>query len=94
MTLNAQCARFFGKEKEIIHDAHNNKMYIKKITQKKDISNLPNPDTTLAILLGGAIKSDIGEHLYSATNVLTVEELQDIDCVFHNLSALIIEGRK
>ena len=93
MTPNAQYARFFGKEKEVIYDTHNNRMYIKKISEKKDIANLPNPDTTLAVLLGGAIKSDMGEHLYSATNVLTIEELQDIDCVFHNLSALIIERR-
>ena len=86
--------RFFGKENDIIHDAHNNKMYIKKISEKKDILNLPNPDTTLAVLLGGSIKSEIGEHLYSTTNVLTVEELQDLECIFHNLSALIIEGRQ
>lgn len=94
MTPNTNYARFFGKEDKMIRDPHNNKMYIKKIVSKKDISNLRNPDTTLAILLGGAIKSEIGEHLYSATNVLTVEELQDLDCKFENLSALIIEGRK
>ena len=69
-------------------------MYIKKIGSKKDIINLRDPDTILAVLLGGAIKSETGEHLYSATNVLTVEELQDLDCICHNLSALIIEGRK
>ncbi len=94
MRPDIKYARFFDKENEIIRDAHNNKMYIKKIKGRKDITNLPNPDTTLAVLLGGAIKSEIGENLYSATNVLTVEELCDIDCVFHNLSALIIEGRK
>ncbi len=94
MSSNVQYARFFGKEKEIIRDTHNNKMYIKKVKSKKDLKNLPNPDTTLAVLLGGAIKSEIGEHLYSATNVLTVEELRDIDCIFDNLSVLIIEGRK
>lgn len=94
MRPDVQYARFFGKENEIIRDTHNNKMYIKKINSKKDIVNLRNPDTTLAILLGGTIKSEMGEHLYSATNVLTVEELQDLDCIFHNLSALIIEGRK
>ncbi len=94
MSTDTQYARFFGKEDSAIHDAHNNKMYIKKINGKKDILNLPNPDTTLAVLLGGVIRSDIGEHLYSAPNVLTVEELQDLDCVFDNLSALIIERRK
>ena len=94
MRPDVQYARFFGKEKEIIRDAHNNKMYIKTIRSRNDLANMVNPDTTLAILLGGAIKSEIGEHLYSATNVLTVEELQDLDCIFHNLSAFIIEGRK
>ena len=94
MVPNAEYARFFGKEDQIIHDAHNNRMYINKIVGKKDISNIPNPDTTLAVIMGGAIKSTLGEHLYSAPNILTVEELQDLDCVFDNLSALIIERRK
>lgn len=94
MRPNIQYARFFGKENKIIRDTHNNKMYIKKISGKKDIVNLPNPDITLAVLLNGAIRSEMDEHLYSATNVLTIEELQDLDCVFCNLSALIIEGRK
>lgn len=90
MNPNVQYARFLGKTNEIIDD-HNNKMYIQKISNTRDIANIPNPDTTLAVLLGGTIRSDIGEPLYSAPNVLTVEELQDIDCMFDNLSALIIE---
>jgi len=94
MRVETEYARFFGNESEILNDLHNNKMYIRKINSKKDIDNLPNPDTTLAVLLGGAIRSHAGEHLYSTTNVLTVEELQDLDCLFDNLSALIIEGRK
>ncbi len=89
-----QYARFFGKESEIIHDAHNNKMYIKRVMSKNDIMNIQNPDTTLAVLLGGSIKSEIGEPLYLPPNVLTIEELQDLDCVFDNLSVFIIEGRK
>lgn len=94
MRPDAQYTRFFNQENKIIQDQHNNRMYIKKINDKKDLINLPNPDTTLAVLLGGAIKSESGEHLYSATNVLTIEELQDIDCIFHDLSVFIIEGRK
>lgn len=94
MVLNNQYARFFGKENDIIHDAHNNKMYIKNIKDKKDIINIQNPDTTLAVLLGGSIRSEMGESLYSPPNVLTVEELQDLDCMFDNLSVFIIEGRK
>ncbi len=91
MTADNERVRLFGATHGKSHDVSGKKMYIYKISDQKDINAFKDKKDAFAVILGGAILSDIGEPLYSATNVLTLEELVGTDIHFENLSILLVE---
>lgn len=68
----------------------NNRICIREIKSHKDIGNLPQKNRTLAVVVGGIIKSESNEPLYMSPHVLALEELQETGYGFNNVSIMLI----
>lgn len=78
------------KNNSQIKNICNNKICIRELKNHKDINDFPQKNRTIAVVLGGVIKSELNEPLYMAPHVLALEELQETGHSFNNVSIMLI----
>lgn len=91
MVKESNYPRFLNiKNNSQIKNICNNKVCVRELKNHKDIYNLPQKNRTLAVVLGGIIRSETDEPLYMAPHVLALEELQETGHSFNNVSIMLI----
>ena len=90
MMKDTNYPRFLNAGIKQVKNICNNKVCIKEIKNSKDLEHFPQKNRTLAIVLGGIIKSKLKEPIYTTPHVLALEELQETGHSFHSVSLMLI----
>lgn len=94
MTVDTKYIRFVKPDSSITKNLHDKEISIIEIRNRNDIPGQINGGRSLAVVLSGTIKSEMGEVLYKPPHVLTMEEFRDIEgYMSSNVSVMIINSK-
>ena len=90
MTVDRKSIHFAKKNANKFKKIYDKKMGIAVVNNHSDIKKLAQGSMELAVLLSGSIKSGSIDKLFLFPYAITIEELENLDCSFRNVSMFVV----